>query len=777
MAAIGKIRKHGVALMIIIGIALLAFIVGDLTQVLPSLTNKDLLVKVGDETIRMDGRENTYTTYYEQNKALLELLQNKSASDQAFDQQVHDITWAQIKEETMLNEQLAALGISINDQIIETINSTMTADIEKILMAMSNNQGHMLSQSQQILGQVCFSLLNQGAGLDAIKQIFENIDEYRSANSVLYNVYKAIERLATIETKENAYFGMANNAIYFSNAMLAQLTQDNTAYTVQVARIPLRNPAFNTEITIDENEAKAFFKANIDRYITTEEMRDIDYAVIPILPTENDQKSTRDTVYQIFNRFVKAQNINSFVKAEKKISKSRAFNKDGNFWSYNGRTADYVQVDTLLYLKPGTTALNFFRINDEEKTMPKVMDSVINHAPAGTLLTPYFDANNNFWYFGKVRDVAYRPDSIQVSFMSIDYTTEFNTQSTRTKEAAKSLTDSIQQVIAANPRAIFSLRSTYNPQMQGDSVMWITDMPDTLYNMLMATPVNGCAVQERNGEYLIVEVLAKTAPVEKRQYVLYSVPLEPSRETIDLRRKEANALAAECTDVTALNEVAKEKGIIVVAEKDVKNMQGILVQSQLVCRDAVSWAYDSERELGDVVLSPLSAKYYNAPWQEAFIVAGLKQVRTAGKPSFENVKSLVEADMKKDKEREWAQKMIEDTLAKVSMQDVARSFNSMIDSVTVNFSEYHSRNIENIIIGQIAAMPVGGKESVITSPNAVYIVKVLGSTPCTATENPRIESYAGQVILGNTNPSQLFLTDLEKNLKIRDRRHYFYRNN
>ena len=69
MAAIGKIRKHGVALMIIIGIALLAFIVGDLTHVIPSITNRYLVVQVNDNKVRYD-RDNTYQTYYEQNRLL-----------------------------------------------------------------------------------------------------------------------------------------------------------------------------------------------------------------------------------------------------------------------------------------------------------------------------------------------------------------------------------------------------------------------------------------------------------------------------------------------------------------------------------------------------------------------------------------------------------------------------------------------------------------------------------------------------------------------------------
>lgn len=784
MAAIGKIRKHGVLLMIIIGVALLAFIVGDLTQLLPSLTNKNLLAKVGKETIRMDGRENSYTTYYEQNRVLLEFIQDKSSSDEAFDQQVHDITWAQIKEEAMLDEQLGKLGMKLNDQIVENINNTLVNDIEKILMALSNNQYRMLTQSQQVMGQLCYKFLNQGASLDNIKQIFTNIDEYRNTpNSNIYLMYKAIERMACIEARENAYFGLANNSLYFSNPLLEQITKDNTEYLVQASVINLNNPTFDAiEINIDEKEAKEYFKKHIDKYTSMEALRDMDYAVIPILPTEEDQKATQDSVFHIFNRFANAANIQEFTKNERKIDKSRAFNRDGNFWSYNGRNASFVQVDTLLYLENGKTALNFFGVENEQNNtpMPKVMDSVINHAPAGTLLTPYFDANSGFWYFGKVRSVAYRPDSIKVSFIAVDFKTDLNTNSTRTKEEAQSLMDSIQRAVAANPAEIFPLLATYNPQLQKDSTMWLTDMPDTLYNKLINTNINGCYLQERENDFLLVAVFDKTAPKEKRQYVLYPVPLEVSRTTIDMRRKEANALAAECNDVTKLNEVAKEKGIVIVEETDIRNMQGILYQSQLVCRELVSWAYSEDTEIGQVAHSPFTAKYLNVEGQEAFIVAGLKHIRNAGKPDYESVKHLVEADMKAEKKREMVEKKLQDTLAKASLQEVAQSYNAYVrDSIRVHFSEFQSAGIENAIIGKIAGMKADSKPVAMCGKNAAYMIAVHSSEPTTAPANntSMVENYAGQVVIGNTNLPQLFMSDLEKNLKITDRRHNFYRHN
>ena len=77
MAAIGSIRKHGVALMIIIGLAMLAFILGDLSQVTRTFSNKNTVARIDGTKL-----DNIYSKQYEENTALMKLLQNKTSFDE-----------------------------------------------------------------------------------------------------------------------------------------------------------------------------------------------------------------------------------------------------------------------------------------------------------------------------------------------------------------------------------------------------------------------------------------------------------------------------------------------------------------------------------------------------------------------------------------------------------------------------------------------------------------------------------------------------------------------
>ena len=53
MAAIGSIRKHGVLLLVIIGLALLAFILGDLSNVHRTFSNKYVMAKIDGKKMRL----------------------------------------------------------------------------------------------------------------------------------------------------------------------------------------------------------------------------------------------------------------------------------------------------------------------------------------------------------------------------------------------------------------------------------------------------------------------------------------------------------------------------------------------------------------------------------------------------------------------------------------------------------------------------------------------------------------------------------------------------
>ena len=171
MAAIGAIRKHGVALMIIIGLALLAFILGDLSQVTRTFSNKYVMAKVDGK--KMD---NVYSEQYEQNTALMRLLQKKSSFDENETYQIHEMTWRQMLQDAIMDKQLKSLGMAYTPQMVEDFKADMVASL--------NTQ-----QPNQYLMQFAQALAEQ-FGPENAMAIISNIEEYAKKVRLLVKMKK-----------------------------------------------------------------------------------------------------------------------------------------------------------------------------------------------------------------------------------------------------------------------------------------------------------------------------------------------------------------------------------------------------------------------------------------------------------------------------------------------------------------------------------------------------------------------------------------------------------
>ena len=768
--------------MIIIGIALLAFIVGDLTRIIPSITNRNLLGKVGSKTIRMDGRENIYTSYFEQNRALFTYVNNLTSTDDEFDQNLHDFTWEQIKQEAIFDKQLNKMGITFHDEMVENISSELISSL--------TSQKAMRSNAQQYLIVMCQRLLqNSGNSFDVLMEALNNINDYRGTD--IYNMYKAVERMAVLEAKNSAYFSLVGGSTYFSTPLLKQVGSEKTVM-MQMAQVNPKAPAFNDiQVNVDEKEAKAFFKKHSDRYIPKEDGRDIDFAIFPIIATAQDRQDIEDTVKVIYSRLAEASSINDFVKFERKIEKNRKFTADeAYFWSYNDQKAKHLQLDTLMYLKHGESALQQYGVDDKEASysLPGKLDSAIYHSPAGTMIAPYLDGN--FWYFGKVRDVAQRPDSIQTTFLTIPFKYGQNTV-TMEKEEAKALADSLAQAVRTTT-SIFTLLPQYKNDrvFAADSTFWFEDMPDTLYSKLIKTGIGQVYVHEAMDCYLVMQVLAKTQAIEKRQYVLYPVPVEASKATMESLRMAANELASASDNVEKLEELAQSKGAYLIPQTDVKNMQGTIstgMQQNVMCREAISWAFDKDTKVNSVSRTAFEGRItisgYNQPKQlaeHAFIVAGLKRVKEAGKADFENAKDVIIEELTTEKKIAAISEKLTSELASTNVQELAGKYGLQLrDSLKVALAQNMPFGIDNAVVGKISTMEANGKPAVVSSKNAIYIATVYSAEDGQPTESLGMErNILRDVTIGRGASEQIFaMDDLLKGVKIVDRRHNFYRAN
>ena len=273
MAAIGAIRKHGVLLLVIIGLALLAFILGDLSNVHRTFSNKYVMAKVDGK--KMDQQ---YSKQYEENTALMKLLQNKSSFEDNETYQIHEMTWQQMLQDAVLDKQLAKLGLTFTPQMIEDFKENMVASLST-------------QQPNQFIAQFA-NALAQLYGPENAMGIISNIETLANQDQGkdIYNAYQALVRFAVSAEKQQNYFALAQNTLYFSDPLAKQLAKDNNMAMVSLMTVNPELTAFqNMKPEVSEKEMKDFYNTHKkDMFDLQADNRDINVAVFPINPTPAD---------------------------------------------------------------------------------------------------------------------------------------------------------------------------------------------------------------------------------------------------------------------------------------------------------------------------------------------------------------------------------------------------------------------------------------------------------------------------------------------------------
>ena len=121
MAALQNIRKHSIVLLIAIGVALFAFIIGDF------LTSGSTLFQQSQENIAtINGKKLNFREYerrIQEMEDVYKIQTGQSSLDEELVNQIRESVYETIVRETLLDEQAKALGISVtSEELFDMIN-------------------------------------------------------------------------------------------------------------------------------------------------------------------------------------------------------------------------------------------------------------------------------------------------------------------------------------------------------------------------------------------------------------------------------------------------------------------------------------------------------------------------------------------------------------------------------------------------------------------------------------------------------------------------------
>lgn len=617
MGIIGSIRKHSWIAVTIVGIAIIAFIIGDLTK--------------NNRGIPDMGKINGTTITAQHFEMLMDEMENNYKRQQGVEQipsdveyQLREQVWQNLVDETLMEDQFAKLGIGVSSSELSDMYS-----------------GKFI---HPYLRQMFTDPKTGEYNMQAIQYYTENFDQLDTAAR---QQWVELEKYVKKDRLQQKYAALIGKALYMPKAIAAKVADmGSTVANVRVVDLAYQT-LDNEEANPTEEDYQNYFKEHMAEFRVREELRELNFIVYPLNPTAEDMQKIQNDVAQVYEEFQsqETQEIPFFVNSE------------------SDRSYDST------YMKPSAFA---------------PLDTVIASTPEGGFIAPRLVGNQ--WMMAKVISTAVRPDSMRASTIYI-LNQRAGGNITRSDEQAKILADSISTLLKSNKISFEDAVAQYSDDPQKSDTKGDMDwQPDGGFGFLnediLNTPVGGIFTFKHPNEvgYFIVKVTDKTPATKKYRVALITREIVPSETTARNIFNLANQFAGQNRTYQEMIAAAQAENL------QVRNAMCNAMTNQLQgvnnARSIVQWAFNEKTKVGDVADQVFEA-------DNMYVVATLKDVYKKGYPTLDQVRSMIEPQVRIDKKAEVLMARAEEAKAAKDINAIATKLNAVVDSIdSVSFNDY-----------------------------------------------------------------------------------------
>lgn len=540
MGIIGNIRKHSWIAVLIVGIAIIAFIIGDL--------NKGSKQKA---FAKIDGDEVTYDYFNARVATLEEENGMRGNTSYAFKENV----WQEIIQERLLGKEMDALGIVVTD-----------AEVSDMYI------GRFIHPSLQQ------QFTNPQTGVYdrmGISNYVSQIDEMPDTMIAKVQWLRFQERVRE-DRQRSKYFAMLQTGMYMPNAIAAKIAEiSNKQSDVRVAGMLYSQATEEVELTdADYQQYFNTHKKEINRDVfrmDNREQREVMYAVFTAQPSQSDMAEIQGEVDEWWAQMQEMEEpaLIDFVNI------------------HGGYDSIYVSSD--IFGDPLDTVIKGSHAGS--MISPMVVNSLTK------------EGSNRYTYgmyvMGKVLKTEMRPDSVRASVIFIP-NNNYNPNLGRTVEAADHLRDSAMAAIRSGMPFEEAVRQFSIDTTKGGDLDWRLDGTLIFGDEVVHHNVGEVFEQEIPGKagHYIVKVTGKTTPVLKYRVALASKPITPSTDTERDVRDRANQFASQFSTCQAMMDGAQSQNV------QLRSALLISMSDSLTgygnTRDAVRWAFNEKTTAGSI---------------------------------------------------------------------------------------------------------------------------------------------------------------------------------
>lgn len=289
MATLQKIRSKGPLLVIVIGLALFAFIAGDAWKIFQPHQNQQDAGVVNGKKISAQEFQNLVEEYTK----VQELLYGNRVSDEALTQ-MRDGVWQSFVTYELIKEEADKLGLTVTDNEIKNM-------IQEGTSPLLNNTPFVNPQT--------------GMFDKAIMEMFASQGDPEQVSLIMAFVEKNLKQSLLVNKYQNLIMkSMISNPVSAQNSFDGRVNETD----LLLAALPYTAIEDST-ISVSDSEIKEVYNKKKEQFKNLVETRNIQYIDYVVTPSEADRKATQNDVTESSKELAKAstEDYSSIVRSSK----------------------------------------------------------------------------------------------------------------------------------------------------------------------------------------------------------------------------------------------------------------------------------------------------------------------------------------------------------------------------------------------------------------------------------------------------------------------------
>lgn len=716
MATLQKIRSKGPLLMIVVGLALFAFIAEEFFRSMQSASaeSKQRVGEIYGESLSYQDFQAMVDEYTE----VVKLTRGANSLDSEEMTQIRDQVWNTYVQNKLIEHEAEKLGLTVTD-----------AEVQEII-----NKG----QSQYLM-QTPFRNEQTGAfDVNMLKKFLADYDnmkknpsqmpaDYIQYYESLFKMWQFIEKSIKQEALVNKYQSLLAHTV-ISNPVSAKMNFEGRVNEsdVLLASVPFTTIADST-IKVEDADLKAKYEEMKENFKQISESRDFKYISVRVRASEKDKADLKKEMGEVSKQLVEGGNIAKIVRE-------------------GGSLVNYSEIPVGKAALPGDIAMQ--------------LDTMTLNNVVG----PYYNPGDQTYNVVKLMDRVSAPDSIQYRQIQIAGADE----ATNTKTADSIMTalnngtpfDSIAKKYGQTGEKIWITSRNYEGATMGaDDLKYIKAIRNGNVNELQNLKISQANI--------ILQVTDRRAMDTKYDVAIVKCPVVFSNETYSKAYNDFSQFLAANPTLEAMEANAAKAGYQLLTQKDMFSNQHTVAGISNTS-EALRWLFNEDTEVNSV------SKMYECGNNDNMLVVALTAVNPAGYRSMESVKDILTREVINDKK---AKQISEKMASWKSVNDARQMTGAVVDTVkhiTFNSPVFVSATGSNepAINGAVDKTNKGQFKSGVKGMAGVYAFQVLNKTK----GQEKMDAKAEENMLNSKNMRGLgqFIMDLYNKAEVMDHRYLFF---